>query len=75
MDQVDAVRRALREVGDVSHQEVAEIIKEKYGVVIRPQVVPILKATIKDEEMLAEWHRKSQVPAQTNAPSRTDGSP
>lgn len=49
MNQVEAVRSALRELGDVSNQKMAEFIRANYGVVVKPQIVPILKATIKDE--------------------------
>ena len=73
MNQVEAVRCALREVGEVSHQQLADFIREKYGVVVKPQIVPILKATIKDEEILAEWGRKSQAAqAQANKPSLSE---
>jgi hypothetical protein len=60
MNQVEAVRRALMELGDVSHQELADFIRAKFGMVVKPQIIPILKATIKDEEILAEWGRRTQ---------------
>ncbi len=71
MNQVEAVRRALREVGDVANQELADFIKEKYGVVVRPQVVPILKATIEEEEILAGWRSKAQATVQSNVWKRS----
>jgi hypothetical protein len=46
-------------------------IGTKYGVTVRPQFVPILKATLMDKEILAEWRRKSQAaaaPASNTAP-------
>jgi len=65
MTQVEAVRRALVELGDVSAEELAGFIGKNYGVVIRPQIIPILKATIKDKENLAKWGRKSQTEGQS----------
>ena len=59
------------ELGHVSHQELADFIRAKFGMVVKPQIIPILKATIKDEEILEEWGRKSQVVAQTN-PERVE---
>lgn len=73
MNQVEVVRCALREVGEVSHQDLADFIKEKYGVVVKPQIVPILKATIMDEEILAGWRRRAQEATQTNEPSPSGG--
>ena len=72
MNQVEAVRRALLELGNVSHQELADFIAVNYGVTLKPQIIPILKATIKDEEILAEWGRKRQV-AQTNPERKEQG--
>jgi hypothetical protein len=59
MSQVEALRRALAELGDVSAEELAAHVRTKYGVTVRPQFVPVLKATLKDQEILAEWRRKS----------------
>ena len=74
MSQVEAVRRALAELGDVSAEELAAYIRTKYGVTVRPQFVPILKATLRDQEILAEWRRKSQeAAAQGNGPASVDG--
>lgn len=71
MNQVEAVRRALEELGKVSHQELVDFIKEKYGAVVKPAVIPILKATVKEEEILAGWRRRAQEAAQN--PSLTPG--
>ena len=74
MSQVEAVRRALAELGDVSAEELAAYIRTKYGVTVRPQFVPILKATLRDQEILAGWRRKSQeAAAQGNGPASVDG--
>jgi hypothetical protein len=42
---------------------------------VRPQFVPVLKATLKDKEMLAEWRRKSQAAAQMKKSAPADGQP
>ena len=74
MSQVEAVRRALAELGDVSAEELAAYIRTKYGVTVRPQFVPVLKAMLRDQEILAEWRRKSQeAAAQGNGPASVDG--
>ena len=73
MSQVEALRRALAELGDVSAEELAAHVRTKYGVTVRPQFVPVLKATLKDKENLAEWRRKSQAAAQANGRGPVDG--
>ncbi len=73
MNQVEAVRSALREAGDVSAEELVGFIRTNYGVRIRPQIVPILKATSKDEEILAAWRRKLQMA--THTPVAAEGQP
>ena len=47
MNQAEAVRRAMVELGDVSAEELAAFIGTKYGVTVRPQFVPVLKATLR----------------------------
>ena len=51
MIQSEALRRALGEVGDVSAQELAAFMQKNYGVTVRPQFIPILKATLKDKDL------------------------
>ena len=75
MNQAEAVRRAMVELGDVPAEELAAFIGTKYGVTVRPQFVPVLKATLKDKEILAEWRRKSQEAAHANAGVPVDGAP
>jgi hypothetical protein len=73
MNQAEALRRAMMELGDASAEELAAFMQRTYGVTVRPQFVPVLKATLKDQEILAEWRRKSQAAAQPNGPAPVDG--
>jgi hypothetical protein len=66
LDKLEAVRRALRELGDGSNEEVAAFIEKAYGVAARPPVIPVLKATLRDKEMLAQ--RRPQGTAAAPAP-------
>ncbi len=61
MNQAEALRLAMTELGEASSEELAAHIGTKYGVTVRPQFVPVLKATLKDKELLAEWRRKSEA--------------
>jgi hypothetical protein len=60
MNQAEALRLALRELGDASAEELAAYIGANYGITVKPQFVPVLKATVMDKEVLAERRRKSQ---------------
>jgi hypothetical protein len=76
MNQAEALRLAMMELGDVSAEELAAFVRRAYGVTVRPQFVPVLKATLKDKENLAEWRRKSQAAvAQASNPAPADGQP
>jgi hypothetical protein len=60
MNQAEALRLAMMEIGDASAEELAAFVQKNYGVAVRPQFAPVLKATLKDKEILAEWRRKTQ---------------
>jgi hypothetical protein len=49
MDKLEMVQVALRELGDVSAQELSAFIEEKHGARIDPKFIPIFKASIRDK--------------------------
>jgi hypothetical protein len=53
MDKVEAVRLALAERGDLSAQELAAFVRARYGVDVDPRFVPVIKAMLRDKELLA----------------------
>ena len=72
MDKLELVQIALRELGDVSAQELASLIEKKYGVSMEPKFIPLYKAGIRDKLRLeaaqqaargTEEQRKAQAPA------------
>ena len=62
MSKVEALRRALMEVGDVPAEELAAFIGRQYGVKVDARIVPVLRATLKDKELLA-GRRRAPSPA------------
>jgi hypothetical protein len=64
----------MAELGDVSADELAVFVQKSHGVTVRPQFVPVLKATLKDKENLAEWRRRAQEAA-AQAVDATEGQP
>lgn len=75
MSQAEALRRALAELGEVPAEELAAHMAAAYGVRVRPQFVPVLKATLRDKEILARWRRKAEEAAQASEPSPAEGQP
>lgn len=57
MSKVEALRRALMERGDGTSEELAGFIEQQYGVRVDPRIVPVLKATLRDKELLASRRR------------------
>jgi len=49
MDKLELVQSALRELGDVSAQELSAFIEQKHGVKIEPKFIPIFKASLRDK--------------------------
>jgi hypothetical protein len=56
---VEAVRRALAELGEVSNEELAAHVQDAFGVTIRPNFIPVLKAAVRDKENLEAWKRRA----------------
>jgi hypothetical protein len=66
---VEAVRRAIAEVGEVSNEELAAHIQTAYGLMIRPNFIPVAKAAAKDQENLEAWRRRAApAPAPCDPP-------
>ncbi len=57
---VDAVRRALAELGEVSNEELAAHVKNAYGLAVRLNFVPVLRAVVRDKENLEARRRRAQ---------------
>ncbi len=59
MTMVEAVRQALSALGDVSNEELAAYIKTTFGITIRLNFLPVMKAAVKDKENLEAWRKRS----------------
>lgn len=67
MNQVEAIRRALAELGDVSAEELATFALARYGVKVEPRFVPVIKATIRDKESMAAFYQRRAAQAAVTA--------
>jgi hypothetical protein len=52
MHKTEAVRLALAELGDAPAGELAAFVRSRYGVEVPPSLIPIIKATLRDKELL-----------------------
>jgi hypothetical protein len=52
VDKLELVQSALKELGDLSAQELSSFIEKKYGVKIEPKFIPLYKASIRDKVRL-----------------------
>jgi hypothetical protein len=52
MDKLEAVRLALAECGEVAHDELVALVESRFGVKIEPKFLPLLKAILRDKELL-----------------------
>ncbi len=66
---VEAVRRAVAEVGEVSNEELAAHIQAAYGLTIRPNFIPVAKAAAKDKDNPEAWRRRAAADNHTPPPA------
>ncbi len=52
MNKEEALRVALRELGPVADQELTAFMEQRFGVKVRPQFMPLLKASLAEMERL-----------------------
>jgi hypothetical protein len=69
MEKVEAVRLALAELGEASDEVVAGFVKDRHGVVINPKFVPVLRAMLKEKEMMAAFRQKQAAKRNSGAPA------
>jgi hypothetical protein len=58
MTKVDMMRKAMKELGDAPAEALAGYIENKNGVKIDPKFVPILKASVRERELLEAFRQK-----------------
>ena len=63
MDKLELVQTALRELGDVSAQELSAFIEKKHGVKIEPKFIPIFRASIQSKLRLEAARRAARATA------------
>lgn len=64
LDKLELVQIALRELGDVSAQELSAFIEKKHGVKIEPKFIPLYKASLRDKIRLEAARQAAKVAAE-----------
>lgn len=67
MDKLQIVQLALREVGDVSLEELSTFILTRHGLKIEPRFLPLFKASLWDRNRLEAARQTARVAAQQAA--------
>jgi hypothetical protein len=55
MDKMQAIRLAIIELGESSDEQLASFARERLGVVVDVRFVPIIRATLKQRQLQAEF--------------------
>ena len=74
MDQVEIVRVALAEVGDLPADEMAAFAQTRFGVKLNPRIVPVLKAILQDRERMAAARAVREAATRAAEASQITGS-
>jgi len=61
MDKLELVQTALRELGNVSAQELSAFIEKKHGVRIEPKFIPVFRASISSKLRLEVARRAARA--------------
>lgn len=61
MDKVELVQIALRELGNVSAQELSSFIEKRHGVLIEPRFIPIFNASLRAQNQLEQSRQASKA--------------
>jgi hypothetical protein len=64
VSKLEAVRAAVAELGDVAAQELAAFIEQRYGVKVLPQFIPVVRASLRELELLEKARMTAKDAAQ-----------
>jgi hypothetical protein len=64
---VEMMREAVRELGDAPPEALAAFLDRRYGVKLDPRFVPVLKASLRESELLEEFRRRRAATAEAGA--------
>jgi hypothetical protein len=63
MSKVELVCQALLELGDAPAPEIASFIEQRHGVRIEARIIPVLRAAVRGQEVVAKAHQAARAVA------------
>jgi len=72
LSKVEMVRQALLELGEASSQELTAFIEQRHGVRIETRIIPILRASVRGQEVLERARQAARAAIQTAEKPRGD---
>ena len=60
MKKLEMVQHALNELGAATPQQLSDFILETHGVRIEPPMIAVMRATLWQEELLAQYRREAK---------------
>lgn len=73
VDKYDAVRLVLEEGGEMTNEEVAVALKERFGLDMKAGIVAVIRASFRWQEVVAGKMAESAQLAASNPPPRPKG--
>jgi hypothetical protein len=61
MSKLEMVRQALEQLGEVPSVEISSFIQRCYGVRIDPKFIPIVRASLRELEMLQRFREEARA--------------
>jgi len=65
LNQVDLVREALQQLGEATAEDLSVFIEQQHGVKIHARLIPVLRASILGQEMLAQAREAARAATQS----------
>ena len=61
MEKLEAYRKAVAELGNVSAEELSRYIEETYGIEITPNFIPLYRASLQEWEKMNRQRQAAKV--------------
>ncbi len=61
MTKLEMVRQSIEQLGEVSAEDLASFIEIKHGVCIEPRFIPVVRASLRELDLLAKLRAESKL--------------
>jgi dsDNA-binding SOS-regulon protein len=60
MSKAEMVQEALASLGEATAEQLSSFIQERHGDLIKPAIVAVIRATLRDKELLVIYRRQAR---------------